>query len=111
MNEIKRGDLFGKVYIGLDYFDASINRIAAWTIGLRAASKSMLTALLEPSDMIIKSEQEGDFTTRLALMDEVKNLPAEAVWNMACLRKGVPVAFDYLKEIKAYERDVLSNRD
>lgn len=52
---------------------------------------------------------QDDFTTRLALMDQVKNLPAEAVWNMACLRKRVPVAFDYLKEIKAYERDVLSN--
>ncbi len=88
MNEIKRGNPFGKVYIGLDYFGASINQTAALTIGLRAVSKSMLAALLESSDMVIKDEQEENFTFWLALMDEIKNLPAETVLNMACLRKG-----------------------
>ncbi len=111
MSEIQRGDLFSKLYIGLDYFDASINRIAAWTIGLRAAAKSMLTAMLEPSNLIIQAEREGDFTTRLAMMDEFKNLPAQAVWNMVCLQKNVPASIAFIDEIKRYEKEVLSRRN
>ena len=110
MTEIKRADLFSKVAIGLDFFDASINRVAAWTIGVRAAGKAMLTALLEPSHLIEKAEAEGDFTSRLALLEEIKNLPANAVWDKICADRDVPVLDEWLDEVKKYESDVQSLR-
>ena len=103
MLEIKRGDFFDKVAIGLDFFDASINRVAAWVIGLRSASKSILTALLEPTHLIEEAEAKGDYTSRLALMEEFKNLPVNAVWDYVCLTTGAYVGTNWLDEIKAYE--------
>ena len=82
MHEMHRGGLFGKVAIGLDYFDATINRVAAWSIGLRACSKAILTALLTPDHLLEQAEQQGDLTARLALTDEFQNLPYNAVWDM-----------------------------
>ncbi len=110
MNEIKRADLFDQVAIGLDFFDASINRIAAWTIGARASGKAMLTALLEPSHLIEKAEADGDFTSRLALLEEFKNLPVNAVWDKLCAERGVPVSDEWLDEVKKYESEVCLTR-
>lgn len=110
MTEVKRANLFDKVGLGLDYFDASINRVAAWTIGLRAAGKALLTALLEPSDLLEKAEASGDFTTRLALTDEIRNLPVNAVWDMMCARKNVAVGDEWIDELKKYESDVQDKR-
>ena len=106
MQEVKRGGYLNKVHIGLDYFDASINRVAAWTIGLRAAGKALLTALLEPSHLLEQAEEMGDFTTRLALMEEIKNLPVNAVWDMVCLNAGVAVNTGWISQLKKYEADI-----
>lgn len=110
MLEMKRGGLFGTVKMGLDYFDASINRVAAWVIGLRAAGKAMLTALLEPTQLLEDAEMKGDYTSRLALMEEFKNLPVNAVWDMLCLNAGVPVGAAWLPELKKYEAQVQDKR-
>ena len=110
MQEMKRGGFFHQVGMGLDYFDASINRVAAWVIGLRAAGKAMLTALLEPSALLEQAEADGDFTARLALTEEFKNLPANAVWEYLCLQEGVPVGTDWLTVLRRYEQDVQSKR-
>lgn len=110
MTEMKRGGFFHRVAMGLDYFDASINRMACWVIGLRAAGKSILAALLEPTQLLEEAEAKGDFTTRLALTDEFKNLPVNAVWDMACLRAGVPVGTEWISRLKRYEADVQSKR-
>ena len=108
--ELVRGDYLGRVHIGLDYFDASINRVAAWVIGMRAMQKALLIALLEPTAQLQRLEQAGDFTSRLALMEDLKALPAGAVWDQFCLTSEVPVGGDWLAEVKAYEADVLSKR-
>lgn len=110
MFEMKRGNLFDKVGMGLDYFDASINRVAAWTIGLRAFGKALLGALLEPSQMLFDAEAQEDFTTRLALIDEFKNLPINAVWDMLCLKQNIPVSTEWIDELKNYENTVQSKR-
>lgn len=110
MSEIKRANLFSRVAMGLDYFDASINRVAAWVIGLRAAGKALLSALLEPSQLLEDAEANGDFTTRLALTDECKNLPVNAVWDMLCVKCGVPVGDEWLEQLKRYETDVQLKR-
>ena len=106
MNEMKRSNLFGRIAMGLDYFDASINRVAAWVIGLRAAGKAIIAALLEPTALIEQAEATGDFTSRLALMDEFKNLPVNAVWDMLCVQSGTPVGDEWLESLKQYEQDV-----
>ena len=98
-----------RVHIGLDYFDASINRVAAWTIGTRNMIRALLIALLE-SPLIRTAEAAGDFTTRLALQEEAKSLPFGAVWDYYCASKGVPVGEHWLAEIKSYEKKVLSKR-
>jgi len=108
--ELVRGDYLGRVHIGLDYFDASINRVAAWVIGMRAMQKALLIALLEPTAQLQRLEQAGDFTSRLALMEDLKALPAGAVWDQFCLTSEVPVGGDWLAEVKAFEADVLSKR-
>ncbi len=110
MTEAKRADMLDKLYIGLDYFDASVNRIFAWAVGLRNADRALLTALLEPTDMIKKAELSGDYGLRLALSEEAKVLPSTAVWDYLCLIKGVPVGADWLKSVKEYEKTVLSKR-
>ena len=108
--ELVRGDYLGRVHVGLDFFDASINRVAAWVIGTRATAKALLDALLEPHAALQKAELAGDFTARLALQEECQALPSGAVWDYYCLRHGVPVGAAWLAEVKAYERDVLALR-
>jgi L-rhamnose isomerase len=98
------------VHLGLDYFDASINRVAAWTIGARNLLRALLCALLEPTDQLRAAENAGDYTTRLALQEEIKSLPVGAVWDFYCESQGVPVGGAWLAEVKRYEREVLSNR-
>ncbi len=108
--ELVRGGFLGRVRIGLDYFDASINRVAAWTIGARNMLKALAKALLEPIARLRRAEAEGDYTTRLALQEEARTLPAGAVWDYYCLSSDVPVGEDWIAEVKNYERDVLSKR-
>ena len=110
MQEIVRGDYLNRVHIGLDFFDASINRVAAWTIGTRNTIKALLMALLEPTAQLQAAEKEGDFTTRLAMLEELKGMPFGAVWDYYCLTQDVPVGLAYLDEVRAYEKQVLSQR-
>jgi L-rhamnose isomerase len=108
--EIVRCNAIDRIHIGLDYFDASINRVAAWTIGARNTLRALLLALLEPHDLLNRLEIEGDFSQRLALQEELKAMPANAVWDYYCMQKGVPVGLAYMQTIKDYERRVLSER-
>jgi L-rhamnose isomerase len=108
--EIIANDFLSRVYIGLDYFDASINRVAAWTIGMRNMLRALLFALLEPVEKIRAAENKNDFTTRLALQEEIKSLPFGAVWDYYCQSKNIPIAENWLSEIKRYEKEVLSKR-
>jgi len=108
--ELVRGGFLGRTHIGLDYFDASINRVAAWTIGLRSMQKALLQALLEPA-RAAEAEAAGDFTSRLAWQEENKSLPWSAVWDYFCLSNDVPVGDAWLTEVKRHERDVLSKRE
>jgi L-rhamnose isomerase len=108
--EAVRGDYLGRIRLGLDFFDASINRVAAWVIGTRALLRALLMALLEPIDALRRLEADGDRTARLAMLEELKALPSGAVWDYHCLKQGVPVGPDWLAEVQAYERDVLSRR-
>ena len=109
-SEIVRHQLFDKVHIGLDFFDASINRIAAWVIGTRNAKKALLRALLEPTDRLRKVEAEGDYTARLALLEEQKSLPWQAVWEAWCLRHDVPADASWLSDVRHYEQQILNQR-
>ena len=108
--EIIRGGFEKRVHIGLDFFDASINRIAAWVIGTRNMQKALLYALLEPTDMMKKLELDGDYTSRLAMLEELKSYPFAAVWDYYCESENVPVRESWLTEVKKYEADVLSKR-
>ena len=108
--EILRGGFTDRVHIGLDFFDASINRIAAWTIGTRSMQKALLFAALEPSAKLRELEVSGDYTSRLAMLEEIKTLPFSAVWDMYCEMQGVPVRAAWLDEVKKYEKDVLLAR-
>jgi L-rhamnose isomerase len=109
-NEIVRNGLFDKVHIGLDFFDASINRIAAWVIGTRNAKKALLRALLEPIEQLRKAENNGDYTLRLALLEEQKSLPWQAVWETYCLRNDVPADAGWITDVRRYEQQILSQR-
>lgn len=109
-NEIVRNNLLGRVHIGLDFFDASINRIAAWVIGTRNMKKALLRALLEPIESMREAEDGGDYTTRLALMEESRSLPWQAVWDYVCAREEVPVAQEWISRVKQYEAEVLVAR-
>ena len=108
--ELVRGDYLGRTHIGLDYFDASINRVAAWTIGARNMLRSLCIAMLDPIDKFKKLELAGDYTSRLALMEESKSLPFSAVWDYHCLKMGAPIGEEWLAQVKQYEKDVLSKR-
>lgn len=110
MQEIVRGDYLDRVHIGLDFFDASINRVAAWAIGTRNAAKAVLSALLEPTEKLQQLERDGDFTSRLALMEELKTMPLGAVWDHYCQQSGVPVGLEWLSKVQAYEAEVQSHR-
>jgi L-rhamnose isomerase len=108
--EIVRGDYLDRVHLGLDFFDASINRVAAWVIGARATLKALMLALLEPTATLRAQEAAGDFTGRLATLEEAKSLPWAAVWDHFCLRLDAPADWEWLAEIKRYEREVLALR-
>ena len=110
MTEAKRADILSKLHIGLDYFDASINRVYASAVGMRSASRAMLRAILEPTEMIKKAEREGNYSERLALSEEAKALPFNAVWDMACLKAGVPVGKEWLESVRAYTAKYISKR-
>jgi L-rhamnose isomerase len=110
MEEIVRGSYLDRVHIGMDFFDASINRIAAWVVGARSTQKALLLALLEPLERLRSYEREGDLTSRLALLEEAKSLPFGEVWNEFCRRQNVPAGFGWMETVKKYERDVLSLR-
>ncbi len=110
-SELVRADALDRAHIGLDYFDASINRIGAYIIGVRAAQKSLLQALLEPLTTLRKYEDEGKLFQRLALLEEAKTLPVGAVYDYFNFKNNVPVAEDYLADVEKYEQDVLSKRN
>ena len=109
--EIVRCDALQRVHIGLDYFDASINRIGAYVVGSRATQKCMMQALLEPLDTLRQYEAEGKGFERLALLEEAKSLPWNAVWDMFCLKNDVPVGEDFIPEVQRYEAEVTSKRN
>ncbi|MBC1779359.1 L-rhamnose isomerase [Listeria booriae] len=108
--ELVRNDLLGKTNIGLDFFDATINRVAAWVIGTRNTIKALLKAMLEPTEYLKKIELEGDYTTRLALTEELKDFPFAAVWDYYCEAQNVPVREAWLEEVKKYEENTLLKR-
>ena len=110
MHEMRMGNLYGDVAMGLDFFDASINRVACWSIGLRAAAKAVLASHLEPVNLTDPAEVAGDFTSRLMLIDEAKNLPVNAVWEYMLMKKNIAIGQDALKAIKTYEKDVMATR-
>ena len=108
--EAVRSQALERIHFGLDYFDASINRIAAWTTGARSTLRALLMALLEPFGKLTAYEKDGDFTSRLVLQEEIKSMPFSAVWDAYCTRKGVPAGMDILAEIKDYEKKELAGR-
>ena len=110
MNEVVRGGYEERVCLALDYFDASINRLGAWVIGMRNARKALLKAYLEPYAPIKQAEENWDYTSRLALMEEEKTLPFAPVWDYFCAQQNVPVGDAWLSQVKQYEKDVLSRR-
>ncbi len=110
MEELVRGDFLSRTHLGLDYFDASINRVAAWVIGSRSALKALLLAFLEPTAQLRELENAGDATSRLALLEESKALPFGAVWEEHLRRQNVPSSKDWIGEVKVYEKKFLSQR-
>jgi L-rhamnose isomerase len=109
-NELVRGRMLDRVHIGLDFFDASINRVAAWVIGTRNMRKALLRGLLEPHAAIADAEARGDTTARLAWFEEQKSMPWGAVWDYYCESRGVPVGLGWLERVRAYERDIARRR-
>jgi len=109
-HEVIRANALNRVNVGLDFFDASINRVGAYVTGTRAAQKSFLLALLEPVQKIRDFENEGKYFEKLALMEEVKSKPFGAVWDYFYLKNNVPAAEGYISEIQKYEKQVLSQR-
>lgn len=108
--ELVRLDAFDRIHIGLDYFDASINRIAAWAVGLRAMQRALLAALLEPAGLMADAERRGDYTARMIWTEAAKGLPSGAVWDFLCEREGIPPDTALRDEVKGYEDRVLSKR-
>ncbi|MCR5359524.1 MAG: L-rhamnose isomerase [Thermoguttaceae bacterium] len=108
--ELVRNNLLGRTHIGLDFFDGTINRVAAWTIGTRSMIKALLSAMLDPIAEMRKEEKAFDYTSRLATLEEMKTMPFAAVWDYYCQSKDVPVGMDWLKELKKYEAEVQSKR-
>ncbi len=109
-SEIIRNNFLSRVNIGLDFFDASINRIGAYVVGTRAAQKAFMIAMLEPTKSLVEMEESGKNFERLAMLEELKTKPFSAVWDYYCLQAGVPVGADYIAEIQQYEKEVLSKR-
>lgn len=109
-SEIIRNDFLGRVNIGLDFFDASINRIGAYVTGTRAAQKAFLIAMLEPTSTLLEMEEAGQNFERLATLEELKTMPFSAVWDYYCYKEEVPTGFNYIGKIQEYEKEVLSKR-
>ncbi|WP_068088517.1 L-rhamnose isomerase [Polycladidibacter stylochi] len=109
-NEIVRCGLVNRVNIGLDFFDASVNRIGAWVLGTRNMRKALLKAFLEPTEQLKKAELEGNNTKRLTLMEELKVMPWSSVWDYYCMQNGMPGGIEWLQTVETYETDVLSKR-
>ena len=110
-HEIVRAKALDRVHFGLDFFDASINRIGAYVVGTRAAQQAMMFALLEPGEMLLKYEENGQFFERLAMLELLKTKPFGAIWDYYCQRNDVPVAQDFISDIQQYEKAVLNKRD
>jgi L-rhamnose isomerase len=108
--ELVRGGFLQRTHIGLDYFDASINRVAAWVIGTRSTLKALLKAMVEPIDRLRACEAAADYTGRLALQEEIKGLPWGVVWDHYCATAGVPVGGRWLDDVKEYEKRVMATR-
>jgi L-rhamnose isomerase len=108
--EIVHGGFLHRIHFGLDYFDASINRVAAWVVGARNLQKALLLALLSPAALLREREMSGNLTARLAIMEDAKTLPFGAVWDFHCLQEGVPMDGAWLPIVEAYEREVLEGR-
>ena len=108
--EIVRSGALDRIHIALDYFDASVNRIGAWVLGARSFLKALLIALLEPADRVKELDPPAKALDRLSLFEELKTLPFGPVWDYHCLKAGVPPADEWLREVEAYERRVLSRR-
>ena len=108
--ELVRSDLLERAHIGLDYFDATVNRIGAWTIGVRAMLKALLSALLDPLAELRRCENDGDYTGRLALLEEMKTMPLAAVWDYYCEKQSVPVGTAWIDEMRKYEKNVQFKR-
>lgn len=109
-SEIVRNNFMSRVKVGLDFFDASINRIGAYVVGTRAAQKAFLIAMLEPTQSLIGFEERGQNFERLAMLEELKTMPFAAVWDYYCLQEGVPTGAGYIAEIQQYEREALGKR-
>jgi L-rhamnose isomerase len=109
-NEVVRGGVLDRVSIGLDFFDASINRVAAWVIGTRNVRKALLRALLEPLAALVDVEARQDHTARLAMFEEQKSMPWPAIWDYYCESRGVPVGLGWLERVRAYEREMILRR-
>ncbi|MEO0166393.1 MAG: L-rhamnose isomerase, partial [candidate division WOR-3 bacterium] len=107
---IIRCDALSRIYIGLDYFDATLNRIGAWVLGARSVQKALLYALLEPIKMLKKFEERKDYISRLGIYEALKTLPFSAVWDYFCFISNVPLDPDWLGAIKKYEQNILSKR-
>ena len=108
--ELARSGALSRVRMGLDYFDASINRVGAWSIGARSARKALLAAYLEPRKALLAADEKGDGFARLALLEETKGLPWGAIWDEYCRRSGVPLDSEFIARVESYERDVLAKR-
>ena len=108
--EIVRCNALDRIHMGLDFFDASINRIGAYVVGTRAAQQAMLFALLEPRNLLLEHEENGRLFERLAILEALKTKPFGAVWDYYCLKNDVPAGADYITEVQQYEKKVLSTR-
>ena len=108
--ELIRNNLIDRTYVALDFFDGSINRIAAWVIGARNTQKALLYAMLEPYSTLQQAEADGDYTTRLAIQEEMKFMPYQAVWDEYCRRNNTPVGLNWLTEVKNYEKNIIASR-
>jgi L-rhamnose isomerase len=110
MSEIIRSNVLDRVHIALDFFDASLNRVGAWVIGARATLKGILLALLEPRSKVLEAENNNDYFTRLAILEEMKSMPFGAVWNYFCLEMGVAAGENWITKIQQYDCDVTKKR-
>ena len=108
--EIVRNDALDRVFIATDYFDASINRVSAWVVGLRNMQKALLSALLMPHNMLKTLQENNELTELMALNEELKTYPFGDIWEHYCETQGVIAGAEWFNEIKKYEKDVLSAR-